>query len=136
LADPRNEDGERCADIDTFVGHEAGNLMNRLRDFPASNDVPLVMKASLKPARLLHSSRLWMELDPQASVQAHAGSGIVIARFCTIRGTATSSRLLIGRLQPAARASGGNIVVLSSSGLGELTAPSSVGRRGRGDVCG
>ena len=45
--------------IDTFVGHEAGNLMNRLRDFPASNDSPLVIKASLKPkSQLLHSSRL------------------------------------------------------------------------------
>ena len=61
-----------------------------------------------------------MELDPQASVQAHAGSGIVIARFARFA-AGDVSRLLIGRLQPAARAAGGNIVVLSSTGLGELT---------------
>jgi FAD/FMN-containing dehydrogenase len=47
-------------------------------------------------------------------VQAHAGNGIVLVRFAKFD-AADVSRVLIGKLQPAARLAGGSAVVLSST---------------------
>ncbi len=53
-----------------------------------------------------------MEIDPACSVQVHAGSGIVIARFGDLP-PAAAARTIVNRLQPAARAAQGDCVVLS-----------------------
>lgn len=93
---------------------EATELWGDLREFPSAPDAPLVIKASVLPSRTVEFVRLVLQLDPQASIQAHAGNGIVIARFSQFD-SADVSRGLIGRLQPAARLAGGNVVVLSNT---------------------
>ena len=57
--------------------------------------------------------------DPQCSIQAHAGNGIIIA----LRGVPTGSisKVLIGTLQPAAQRFGGSVVVLRAENPAELT---------------
>lgn len=85
-----------------------------LRDFPADADAPLVLKGSLLPSRTTSFIDLVRQVDPQASVQAHAGNGIVLVRFAKFD-AADISRALIGKLQPAARLAGGSAVVLSST---------------------
>ena len=80
----------------------------------------MVVKASLRPSAVVDFVRLALEIDPAASVQAHAGSGVVVARFADFPAAAVS-RALIGRLQPAAVAGGGRLVVLSSTHASELT---------------
>lgn len=104
----------------TLTGDDAQPLWNALREFSALGGAPLVVKASLRPGAVTSFARLVLEIDPAASLQAHAGSGVVIARFVKFE-AAQVSRALVGRLHPAARAAGGGLVVLSSDGLGELT---------------
>jgi FAD/FMN-containing dehydrogenase len=66
------------------------------------------------PSNTTRFVQLVQELDPQASIQAHAGNGIVIARFASFD-AGDVSRGLIARLHPAAQQWGGNAVVLSST---------------------
>jgi FAD/FMN-containing dehydrogenase len=80
----------------------------------------MVIKASLRPSAVVDFVRLVLEIDPAASVQAHAGSGVVVVRFADFPAAAVS-RVLIGRLQPAAVAAAGRLVVLSSTHTSELT---------------
>jgi FAD/FMN-containing dehydrogenase len=99
---------------------DAAELWKNLREFPADAAAPLVIKASVRPSASVDFVRLVHKLDPQASIQAHAGTGIVIARFAEFS-PADVSRLLIGQLQPAAVAGGGHVVVLSSAYAADLT---------------
>jgi glycolate dehydrogenase FAD-binding subunit len=96
----------------------AAGLWRDLCEFPAAA-APLVLKSSVLPSRTVHFVRSVLQIDPQASLQAHAGNGIVIARFAKFEASDVS-RQLIGHLHPAAQLSGGNAVVLSST-LGGLT---------------
>jgi glycolate oxidase FAD binding subunit len=93
---------------------QAAQLWSDLREFPSAPGAPLVVKASLLPSRTVEFIQLVLQLDPQASIQAHAGNGIVIARFSQFD-INDVSRALIGRLQPAAQRAGGHVVVLSST---------------------
>lgn len=103
----------------SLVDDAAAGLWNDLCEFPAESGAPLVLKASLLPSRTVPFVETVLQVDPRASIQAHAGNGIVIARFESF-GAGDVSRQLIGCLQPAAELSGGHAVVLSSS-LGGLT---------------
>ena len=98
---------------------QAAELWSRLREFPTNTESPLTIKASVRPGQVTAFVRLVLEIDPNASIQAHAGNGIVIARFANFQ-PASVSRDLIGRLQPAAKRSGGHVVVLTSN-VGDLT---------------
>jgi len=97
-----------------IVDAAATKLWTDLVDFAASTTSPLVLKASLLPSRVVEFVQLLEELDPKASIQAHAGNGIVIARLDGFT-AADVSRKLIGRLHPAAQLAGGGAVVLSST---------------------
>ena len=97
------------------VPHDtAHELWQSLREFPAASDSPLMLKASVLPSKTTEYVKLVQELDPQASIQAHAGNGIVTARFARFD-AGDVSRGLIARLHPAAQRLGGNAVVLSST---------------------
>lgn len=93
---------------------QSAALAADLRDFPALADAPLVLKASVLPSRTTSFVETVRQVDPLASVQAHAGNGIVLVRFAKFE-SGDVSRALIGKLQPAARISGGSAVVLSST---------------------
>jgi glycolate dehydrogenase FAD-binding subunit len=105
----------------TIVEQAAQSLAGDLIEFPAAAGAPLVLKASVLPSRCVSFIQLVRQIDPQASIQAHAGNGVVIARFSRFE-AADVSRQLIGRLHPAARMAAGNAVVLSST-AGGLTHP-------------
>jgi FAD/FMN-containing dehydrogenase len=107
-------------DMRLVADDAAAELWASLRDFSAQEGAPLVLKASIRPSAVTSFVRLALEIDPQVSIQAHAGSGIVLVRFSQFD-AGQVSRSLVARLHPAARAAGGHAVVLSSSGLGELT---------------
>ncbi len=98
----------------SIVNEQAVEAWKALREFPAVPGAPLVVKASVLPSRTVEYVELNRKLDPHASIQAHAGNGIVIARFAKFD-AGDLSRVLIGRLQPAAQLAGGHAVVLSSA---------------------
>jgi glycolate oxidase FAD binding subunit len=100
---------------------ETPGLWQRLAQFPAEAEAPLVLKANVLPAAVAGFVQLVRTIDPQSSVQAHAGNGIVIARFPDFPAGKVSGQL-IGVLQPAAAKAGGNVVVLSSTYSADLTA--------------
>jgi glycolate oxidase FAD binding subunit len=98
----------------SICGQQAGELWKALCDFSLNGESPLVIKASMVPSRAVQFAELVLSIDPQASIQIHAGDGIVVARFANFD-AGEVSRSLIGRLQPLAQQSGGSCVVLSSS---------------------
>jgi glycolate dehydrogenase FAD-binding subunit len=95
-------------------GQQASDLWKALGAFSAQGDSPLVVKASLLPSRAVQFAELVLSIDPQASIQIHAGNGIVVARFAQFD-AGEISRSLIGKLQPMAQQSGGSCVVLAST---------------------
>jgi len=95
-------------------GDAATRLWETLNEFPGFPDAPLVLKASVPPSRVTEFIATVQAADPKASVQAHAGNGIVIARFEGFAPGDISSTVL-GRLRPAAQLSGGSAIVLSSN---------------------
>jgi glycolate oxidase FAD binding subunit len=90
-----------------------------LVEFPAT-DAPLALKATVQPSGV---PRFWqgvLAIDPEASVQAHAGSGIVYVQFSAFPASGLS-RTLVGKLQPLAAQCGGHVVVLKNPGGQEMT---------------
>ena len=104
----------------TLTGDSALSLWKQLQEFPADRQSPMVLKATMKPSAVCSYVALVRQIDPKASVQAHAGTGVVIVRFAEF-GAGDVSKHLVGKLQPTVRQAGGECVVLSSNGLGELT---------------
>jgi glycolate oxidase FAD binding subunit len=98
----------------------AQSVGEQLTAFAAQPGAPLAIKAAVRPSSLTQFIALVLEIDPTAWIQAHAGNGIAIVRFGEFS-AGDVSRQLIGRLQPAAAASGGNLVVLSCDSTIELT---------------
>jgi FAD/FMN-containing dehydrogenase len=95
-------------------------LRSRLVEWPARAGSPLVIKATLRPSAVVGFVATAREIDPQASIQAHAGNGIVIVRFSQLAPGAVSKRLL-GQLYPLAASSGGHVMALSSEPGVEFT---------------
>lgn len=90
----------------------AATVWTRLRDF-SIGEAELVLKAVLPPSRVCAFVSRLLAADRQVSIQAHAGSGLVMARFPQFAAGDISKKLL-GDLQPAA-ASSGYLTVLASS---------------------
>jgi glycolate oxidase FAD binding subunit len=99
---------------------ESASLWQRLIEFSAHGDSPLVLKANVVPSGTTRIVDAALQLDPQCSVQAHAASGIVLIKLSQFP-SGGLSRALVGKLQPLAASHGGQVVVLSNpSGL-EMT---------------
>ncbi len=79
-----------------------------------------VLKASVLPSKVTSFIEQLRLLAPAASIVAHAGSGIVLIRLseAPVGGLAAA---IVRHWQPAARAAGGNLVVLASREAAELT---------------
>jgi glycolate oxidase FAD binding subunit len=90
-----------------------------LVEFAGNGSAPLVMKASLPPSAVVPLMQLFLEVDPGCSLQAHAASGAIVARFAQFSSNDAGSAL-VQKLQPAAAAAGGSVVVWSCL-VGELT---------------
>jgi glycolate oxidase FAD binding subunit len=92
----------------------------RLTDFSVAPSAPLVVKMNVLPSKVCELIPVIQNFDQNVSIQAHAGNGIILARFAKFS-AADAGRLLIHRLQPAAVAAGGQAMVVSSAGADELT---------------
>jgi glycolate oxidase FAD binding subunit len=96
----------------------AHELWSRIVEFPAA-DAPLVIAASVRPGGVTSLVEECRRADEACSVVAHAGSGIVLARFVDVP-NGDVARLINNTLRPAAISAGGSLVVLSTN-LGEQT---------------
>lgn len=103
-----------------IADEHAGELWSRLSGFAADRAAEIVVKLNVRPSRVCDMMRNLGELDHRCSLQAHAGSGIVLARFGALA-PAEVARELVRRIQPAAVAAGGHAVVWSYSGSEDLT---------------
>ena len=89
-------------------------------EFSARPGSPLVIKATLRPSAVVGFVVAAHEIDPQASIQAHAGNGIVIVRFSQVAAGRVSKKLL-GQLYPLATSCGGHVMALSADPAVECT---------------
>jgi glycolate oxidase FAD binding subunit len=112
-----SESGVDPAAVDHHTQELATSLWQTLSEVPRA--APLVIKANVRPSAVTSFVQIVLELDPEASIEAHAGNGVVIAAFSDFS-PADAGRILVQRLQPAAVAAGGNVVVWSCA-AGELT---------------
>jgi glycolate oxidase FAD binding subunit len=122
LSDEWNELGVEMP----FVLGSSAALWRELIEFPAVGESPLVLKASVKPSGTTSIVEAARKVDPNCSVQAHAGNGVAIIKFDTFPASGLS-RALVGDLQPAAAKHLGNICVLSNPSASEMTHQSAWG---------
>jgi glycolate oxidase FAD binding subunit len=99
---------------------DAADFWKKLVDFPAVGNSSLVLKASLVPSGVTQFVDVLRTLDREASIQSHAGNGIVIARLSAFPKDGLS-RVLVGNLQPAAAAHHGSLLILSNPSGSEMT---------------
>jgi glycolate oxidase FAD binding subunit len=95
-------------------------LWSRIVEWPAAGDAPLVVKANVRPSGVTSFIETTRDIDPNCSILSHAGNGTVFVKFLTFP-KAGLSRTIIGRLQPAAAALGGQLVVISNPSGNEAT---------------
>lgn len=100
--------------------NQTSGLWMRLAQFPVEGKAPLTIKAAIRPSRVVSMIEHLRGIDPQCSVQAHAGNGVVVARL-TDFGSAGLSKVLVGRIQPTAVEQQGHVIVLSCETPSELT---------------
>ncbi len=98
-------------------------LWNRLTQFPAENDgkapsPPLVVQITTLPGKLVGLMQQIQKLNPQVSIQAHAGDGIIKAKFPVEPNDAAT--LLQEKLRPTVAAAEASMVVLGYSPQAKL----------------
>jgi FAD/FMN-containing dehydrogenase len=103
-----------------LLAADANQLFSRCVEFPVAGKSPLVLKASVLPSRVTSLVDSVLRLDPDSSIQAHAGSGVVQLRLSQLP-PGGMTKGLIGTLQSAAVACGGSLVVLSAENSAEAT---------------
>lgn len=87
-----------------------GKLWFALTGFAVPSDDPLTFQANLKPSGVVDFVAL--AESSGASIQAHAGNGIVIGHLGDAVTTLESARRVIAPLRERARSQGGNLVIL------------------------
>ena len=65
---------------------KAAALWQRLVEFSAAGESPLVLKASVAPSGTTAMIDAARRLDPECSIQAHAGNGIVLIKMSKFPG--------------------------------------------------
>jgi glycolate oxidase FAD binding subunit len=96
------------------------DLWRRLVEFPAIDAAPLAIKAALVPSGVAPFIAAVRQVDPEASIQAHAGNGIVLAKFAQYPEQGLS-RALVGNLHPVAARYHGQVTVVSNPSAAEMT---------------
>lgn len=79
----------------------------------AGDEPPLVLKIAVVPSGVTELVSQILDLDPAATIQAHAGNGIILARFAEFNAADLTTKL-VGRLRPAAIHHGGSLTVVAS----------------------
>jgi glycolate oxidase FAD binding subunit len=109
-----------------LVVGEGASLWQRLVEFPAEGEYALAVKASVAPSGVTAMIDAARRLDPDCSVQAHAGNGLLIMKFPKFPAEGLS-RALVGNQQPAAARHHGHVAVLSNPSGAEMTHQSAWG---------
>ncbi|MGE0760382.1 MAG: FAD-binding oxidoreductase [Pirellulaceae bacterium] len=109
----------RIAEMQTLLDDDATAFLQRIVAFPVGPAGTIRVKASVVPSRVTDWCQSLLALDPDCSWLAHAGNGIVVARFARLP-AGGMTKGIIGRLQSAATAASGSVVMLSHVG-GEAT---------------
>jgi glycolate oxidase FAD binding subunit len=99
-------------------GHET--FWNDLVEFPAAGEHALTLQASLVPSGVVDFVQEVRKIDPEASILAHAGNGLVVVKMPELP-KAGLTEVVVSKLQPLARQNQGNVVVLSSEGAADVT---------------
>jgi glycolate oxidase FAD binding subunit len=77
------------------------------------DDSPLVIKIAVPPSAVTEMISHLLDHDRDCAIQSHAGSGIIVARFKTF-GHADLTKVLVGKLRPAALNRGGSLTIVRS----------------------
>ena len=110
------EIGDRGGNIDAVADPEA--VREQLTRFPTGalgegQDPPLIGRIAVPPSDVTSTVEEIQQWDPECSVMAHAGTGVVVVHFRQFSEDDLSRRWL-AELQPAAVRRGGSCVLLSS----------------------
>ena len=106
------------ARVVTDTDHEA--LWQDLVEFPTVAPTALALQANMVPSGVVGFIREVQAVEPQFSIKAHAGNGVVLCRMPELP-TIGLTEIVVRRLQPLARQYAGNVMVLSAVGSKELT---------------
>jgi glycolate oxidase FAD binding subunit len=77
------------------------------------DEASLVLKVAVPPSAVTAAIADLRSHDPACTIQVHAANGIIIARFADFA-AADVSRVLVGKLRPAAAHRGGSLIVIAS----------------------
>jgi glycolate oxidase FAD binding subunit len=77
------------------------------------DEAVLVLKIAVPPSAVTAMLAAVQSSVPICTIQAHAGNGIIIARIATFDASDVS-RVIVGKLRPAALQHGGSVVIISS----------------------
>jgi glycolate oxidase FAD binding subunit len=108
-----------CAAARALSKTQADTLWNRQIEFSdrgladTDDGSPMVMKIAVPPSAVTEMIRDLLAVDPNCTIQAHAGNGIVMVRFREFRHEHIS-KSLVAKLRPAAVRLGGSLVVVRS----------------------
>jgi glycolate oxidase FAD binding subunit len=105
-------------EVGRLDAQEADTLWRRQVEFAdrgpndAPDGSPLMLKISVPPSAMTSLIAAVLECDSNCTIQAHAGNGIILARFSQF-GPSDITRILVGKLRPAAVKHSGSLVVVS-----------------------
>jgi glycolate oxidase FAD binding subunit len=99
---------------------DAEDLYSRMVEFPADESAALVLKTTGVPSGTRRMIQVLREVDESIGIQAHAGNGVVIAKFSEFPPDGLS-RVLAGKIEPVAAAASGSATILSNPSANEMT---------------
>ena len=106
------------ARVVTGTDHET--LWQHLVEFSVLPPTALALQANLVSSGVVRFIREVQAIEPQFSIKAHAGNGVVLCRMPELPTTGLTE-IVVRQLQPLARQHAGNVMVLSAVGSKELT---------------
>ena len=77
------------------------------------DSAPLTAKITALPSAVTQLVARLLQYDPDCTIQAHAGTGVIIVRFAKFQASDLTT-FLVGQLRPAAIRAGGGLSILSS----------------------
>ncbi len=99
---------------------DADALLSRQIEFSdrgagqSDDESPMVVKVAVRPSAVVGMIDILLSVDNACTIQAHAGSGIILARFSEFT-HAGLTKTLVANLRPAAVRLGGSLVLVRSS---------------------
>jgi glycolate oxidase FAD binding subunit len=104
--------------IETLTKNDADAFWQRLVEFGDAgatgldDQSPMLVKTAVPPSAVTNVIGVLHQVDSGCTVQAHAGNGIILARFSN--NASQLSKAVVGKLRPAAVNRGGSFVVARS----------------------